>query len=1185
MSNTEERVVNMKFNNAEFKKAAADTSKSLADVNKAVDAAGKTKGLLDLDKQMQQVQVSASKMSVVTVAALGTIASKATSMALATASALTLAPIKSGFTEYEALLTKQNVIMNATGESAKTVTGYLADLNKYSDETIYSFSNMTGSIVKFVNAGVPLDQSVVSMKGIANAAAFAGATTEEANRAMYAFSQSMGTGFIMLNDWMQIENANMATIGFKNSLLEAGLAAGTLTKQGNGYVTESGKFVSATKGWREGLQEQWATTEVLNDALAKYTDTNTKLGRKATEAATQVRTFTAFMDTLKESLGSGWATIFASLFGNLKQSTKMWTTLSNSIGGAVGSFFNFLGVTLKTWRQMGGFEKLMEGFSNILAPFKALLKAVGDAWGAAFPDSDKGAGKALYGLSAAFAAVTKPLQWLADLITLSTPVLTVFFKAIRLGGTIIGNLIGLVVDFVQALVGLADMPTPTSGGMLGFIKDIGSAIGDAIDQVQKLLDKGASLKEAFGSVDINLPSLPGLPDMPDMPSMPSLGGDTSGMAAGIDAATSSIKEMGSASEETASNGIFNFGDMLSGLWDFLVKMKEGIAGVIKKFSWEDAVSAFNMAVFTTFAIQLIRILGSLRKLFQGFVSVADAPAQLLDGFGRSVKAFQNMARAKLITAIALAFLALAAALFILSLIPADKLAWSLLALGAMAFIMSKTMSSMTASIQKMDGAKAGVKMIGISIAIMALAAAMIMLALAFILFNKVDFDSVVKGLAVMFVAMKTIEMLGKLSADSYKNLLASAVAITAVAFAMIILAGALLLFKLVDWDAMGKAGATLLAVSAAIALMALLPASSLFGVAAAMLAVGVGMLAMVNALILFALVKWESIGKAAVVLGAIALALAIMMATGGPTGAATIVAMGLAILLLAGALLMLNNVEWASIGKLALVFTVLSLALLAFVGIMYLMAPVIPVVMLFAAALALLGLGMLAFAGAMAIAITLGAAGVAAFAALATGAAVAVAVFLQTLAHEAPIMKQAFLDILQSMIDTLVEAVPMIIDGVQRLWAAIKAEFSHGPAKSGAKESGDTMVQSLGDKIKAKIPMIVDKAKELMIGFLRGLKNKIPAIAGAAVEILAALVKGIASKIDKLVSAGVDLIIGLARGIAKSGPRLLTEGVNLLAASSTTSLRRFGGAAARLVEESLTFWTRSGMLVWTASRV
>ena len=393
MSSVDDRIVRMKFENEQFKKGAADTQKALADVNKSIDSTGKGKGLMDLSSGMGKVGATASKMAVMTTTALATIANKITNVAINMVKSLTFDPLKQGFAEYESMLTKQNVIMNATGKSAKVVKATLNDLNKYSDKTIYSFSDMTDSITKFVNAGVSLPQATKTIKGVGNAAAFAGASSGEASRAMYAFAQMMSAGYIGLQDWRQVENANMGTVKFKQTLIDSAVAVGQLTKKGDEYVTKSGKTFTATTGWNTALQEQWATTDVLNKSLSLYSDKSTTLGKKAFAAAQQVRTFSAFMDTLKESIGSGWSSLFTSLFGNLNQATSMWTGLSVSVGGAVTKFFNFVGAALKGWRAMGGFEKTIQGFKNILAPIGALFDAVGTAWRAAFPGERRASGR------------------------------------------------------------------------------------------------------------------------------------------------------------------------------------------------------------------------------------------------------------------------------------------------------------------------------------------------------------------------------------------------------------------------------------------------------------------------------------------------------------------------------------------------------------------------------------------------------------------------------------------------------------------------------------------------------------------------------------------------------------------------------------------------------------------------
>ena len=1123
MSSIDERVVKMRFDNASFKKGAIDTEKSLADLNKAVDGAGKSKGLLSLSDQMSRVAITASKMQVVTTTALATIANKVVNVGLNVAKALTFDPIRSGFLEYESLLTKQNTIMNATGKSAEEVKAVLNSLNRYSDKTIYSFSNMTESITKFVNAGVGLKDAASTVKGIANAAAFAGASTEDANRAMFAFSQSIANGFLTLGDFNQIESANMATVQFKETLLEAAAAAGTLRKEGDKYVTASGERITATEGFQYSLQEQWATTEVLNTALAKYTDTSTKLGKQATKSATEVRTFTAFMDTLKESIGSGWSQLFTSLVGNLKQATSFWTGLSQSVGNAVGNVFHFLSVTLKTWRKMGGFEKTVQGFKNILAPFAALLTAIGDAWSAAFPSSDKGAGKALYGLSAGFEAVTRPLQWLAALIEGTTPALTVFFRLLGIGYGIVKNIATSLWDLGEALATSADFDAPASGGFLGFLQDVRAAVGDAIDKVKDLVRGASSLGGLFGGVDVDIPGLGG--------------GDAASAAGDV-----AQKQADGASRVLGGikSVAVKIGETIANLWD-------GVKSMLSKVSVEDLVRIFNQALFTAFAVNVIRMSNAITKAFKAFSEIGDGVAGVLDGAGGALKSFQTQAQAKLILNLAIAIGILAASLWVLSKIPPDKLASAGAALAGIMLMLNVNMKQFTKTVGVMARAGAIGNTLALSAAMVALAGSMILLSTALLIMNKVDWTSLVKGIGSMIVMMKVLESIGNLGAGAAKNLVGAAVAIAAVAGSMVILAGALLLFKLIKWGEIGKAGAVLGGLALAVGLLALIPYQGIAKVGLALLVASVGMIAMANALLIFEMVEWGSIGKAAVVLGMLAVALGVIIALGGPASVAGMLGLAGAMLLLSVALIALNEVEWASLAKAAVALTALMLAFAVgatiLAAFLYVIAPVTPVLIALAVAFALLGAGLLAFAAAMAIAMTVGAAGVAVFAALATGAATAIAVFLQTLALQAPVMKDAVLDILQNFIDGIVEAVPMIVKGVQRIWDAFMTSLMGKEKKKDLKDQGKGWLEFVAEGLQDRMPLIVAKASLIIIQFLNELSAHMAQISAAGVEVLVQFINGVTSKVDRVATAVRKLFQELLKAMALQYPKMAEAGI------------------------------------------
>jgi tape measure domain-containing protein len=287
---------------------------------------------------------------------------------------VTLEPINDGFKEYELKMGSIQTIMASTGEDLKTVKGYLEELNAYSDKTIYSFSDMTNNIGKFTNAGVKLEDAVNAIKGVANEAAVSGANANEASRAMYNFAQALSSGYVKLIDWKSIENANMATVGFKEALLETAVAMKTVKKNGDGMyevltTDANGKTmkdaISATKNFNDSLSHQWMTTEVLTQTLKQYaTDVRTltkdekkqyeeelkklgyteaqiknieHLGMKASDAATEVKTWTMMVESLMEAIGSGWATTFELIFGDFEQAKKMWTSINNVLSGIVDS--------------------------------------------------------------------------------------------------------------------------------------------------------------------------------------------------------------------------------------------------------------------------------------------------------------------------------------------------------------------------------------------------------------------------------------------------------------------------------------------------------------------------------------------------------------------------------------------------------------------------------------------------------------------------------------------------------------------------------------------------------------------------------------------------------------------------------------------------------------------------------
>ena len=425
-NNVDTRIVEMEFDNAQFERGAKTTLSTLDNLNAKVDkmsewsgddfGRGLSNGLGNVTDGLDKCMQGMTAFEQFSFGVFSRLGQKVTDLGLQVANELFVAQKKAGFGEYELELGSVQTIQASTGKDFNEIYGYLGELNKYADQTIYSFKDMTANIGKFTNAGVDLDVAVKAIQGISNEAALSGANAQEASRAMYNFSQALSSGYVKLIDWKSIENANMATVGFKQTLLDTALELGTVVKEGNDYVTTTtnmkgdiSEAFNATKGFNDALSYQWMTSEVLTKALGKYSDETTDIGKRAFAAAQDVKSFSQMMDTLKEAAGSGWSETFRLIFGEFEDAKKLWTGVSNTLGGVVDAFSNLRNHALRYWKQEGGRTKLLNSLVRLWKIFDERVKIIGESFKAAFPAINK-TGHILMKLTNQFSLFTKSLK-------------------------------------------------------------------------------------------------------------------------------------------------------------------------------------------------------------------------------------------------------------------------------------------------------------------------------------------------------------------------------------------------------------------------------------------------------------------------------------------------------------------------------------------------------------------------------------------------------------------------------------------------------------------------------------------------------------------------------------------------------------------------------------------------------
>lgn len=404
----DERIVEMQFNNKQFESGAQESLKTISKLNNALRFRNGTKGFQDIEAASNKVNFSGLESAIQDIQGkmsyLGTasrmVFSNMVSQAVQTGkqfvSALTVDPLKSGFSEYETQINSvQTVLANteSKGTTLKDVNEALDELNAYADKTIYNFTEMTRNIGTFTAAGVDLETSIASIKGISNLAAVSGSTSAQASNAMYQLSQAISSGTVKLMDWNSVVNAGMGGEVFQNALKRT---ARVHNIQIDEMIEKEGSF-------RETLSKGWLTADILTETLSTftgdlseldlkimgYTDEETqeilKMGQTATDAATKVKTFTQLIDTLKESLQSGWTQSWEYIIGDFEESKNLWSSVSDVLSESIQKSADARNDFILTWKNLGGRTYAIQAISNTFKGLSNILSTIGSAFRSVFP--------------------------------------------------------------------------------------------------------------------------------------------------------------------------------------------------------------------------------------------------------------------------------------------------------------------------------------------------------------------------------------------------------------------------------------------------------------------------------------------------------------------------------------------------------------------------------------------------------------------------------------------------------------------------------------------------------------------------------------------------------------------------------------------------------------------------------
>lgn len=352
------RVVEMRFDNANFEKNTKQTISTIDRLMEKLQFKGAEKGFEKLDTAAENVDFATmqtsldrleskfSSLNIVATTALVNITNKFVDAGEKLVKSLSIDQVASGWDKYTEKTSNVQTIMNATGKSIDQVNGYLNKLMWYSDETSYSFSEMTSALSQMTAAGGNIDKMIPMIMGIANATADAGKTGFAFQSTIRNLTQSYSAGHLQLQDWKSLNLMGTATKALKQELIDTAVELGTLKK---GEVT-IGTFESS-------LSKKWANTKVMektfekyasmmeaayemtqknkgmtsSEALEKLSGQYGELAERAALAAQQATSFGQAIDATKDAVSSKWMAVFETFFGNKEEATETWTELSERL--------------------------------------------------------------------------------------------------------------------------------------------------------------------------------------------------------------------------------------------------------------------------------------------------------------------------------------------------------------------------------------------------------------------------------------------------------------------------------------------------------------------------------------------------------------------------------------------------------------------------------------------------------------------------------------------------------------------------------------------------------------------------------------------------------------------------------------------------------------------------------------
>jgi tape measure domain-containing protein len=748
------------------------------------------------------------------------------------------------------------------------------------------------------------------------------------------------------------------------------------------------------------------------------------------------------------------------------------------------------------------------------------------------------------------------------------------------------DLFGKLGDLTKSIFGgFGDDANDASGGLSTF----GKAASDVTDTLGTV--GGFIYNAAMGIVDFCSSVVEAIANLIDW------------LTKGID----NIKKFGSESQafgdfkKNVGKAFENVGSMIQSFWS-------GLGSSLKDLSISDLLSGLLLGgglgmgfkTLQTMLGQFTKTTDSFSGMFDKFGKIGDSISGVFNALTDSLKAMQEVIKAKALREIAISVGILAGSLFILAMIPAGRLIQGAVAIGVLTKILLIALTQISEmKINKMQIA-------GVIGAVMALSIAILLMSISVGILGSMKPSTIIQGIGAVMVLVLGMTLAAKLLSKNAGSMMAGVGSMIAMAIAinmlvipiialgllpikvvaqgviavgilMGILVGFVLLMNKAASDLGKMAAISLMLVAfafsiqmlvAAVAVMGymdmaklfqgivglsavvlllvatanLMPATAIVG-AGALILTAIAMNIAVGAIVQMADHSWgeilSSLGKLLLVVGVI---IAVSyLAQGALVGIAAIAVLSFAISMFFSALMVGASLTWE---QLAIGLAALAGGLLILIAAGYLAIGAAPGLIALAIAIGVLGaviIGILAAFTALAIVVT-------AFLAVASAAGPSIAAGMVAIASGAIIAaaSPAIQAALIGVFTAIENSAPALGKALQALVKAFGPAVNELVIVAGV--ALRQFISQFAQTVKQKMPELVETWTTIVGGILKTLRNIWPDVINTVIDLLYQLITAIVAAQPKFITAYVELLNGFITTIKTCVPLIVEAILTLLQA-------------------------------------